>query len=247
MTENNGKDLKFGVDGLSTPSKITKIYLNSKASLYSDDDYFESNYKATVFDDRLIDDFRKREGSKRKAVTALLCSGYSYLFSELGDIVDENFAYRLNKLIMRLYAYADRIPFPFWKKLKFETNDFNVSRYYEVIRVYFPMELYSMLSEISFASGISLSTIVIFTMRIGALHYNEFVKRFSTNFFELDDEGEEICQKTNDMFANKLLLSIEFNINVMEMLRNTYADVLRDKMKSDIDEFIAEWREKNEK
>jgi len=247
MTENDGDKLKFGVDSLSTPSKITKIYLNTKASLYSDDDYFESNYKATAFDDRLIDDFREREGNKRKAVTALLCSGYSYLFSELGTIVDDNFAYRLNKLIMRLYAYADKMPFPFWKKLKFETNDFNVSKYYEVIRVYFPAELHSMLSQISFASGIDLSTIIIFTMRIGALHYNEFIKRFSTNFFELDDEIEEICQKTDDMFANKLLLSIEFNINVMEMLRNTYADVLRDKMKDDIDKFISEWREKNGK
>lgn len=202
MVESN---LEFGSDNLQDDAaKITKIYLRAKGTTHDEDKFRATHIRCIDIDMSILKFFKKCEGNKRLAATALLCAGLSRVQNKLGgfpvslDVISETFArIKCIKEINWSFDYTASLdPYSY----------ITTSSVKKVMYIEMPETLWGMIYGISESLMYSFPNFVLHLLRLGVLEYNIFINRFPNHGrpINIPSEFTEIAEGWEKMFIESI-------------------------------------------
>jgi hypothetical protein len=235
-------DLVFGTDNLQDDAaKITKIYLRAKGTSRDKDDFRATRVSCLDIDISILKFFKKHEGNKRLAATALLCAGLSRVQKKLSefpvsiDAISEVFA-RIKCIREINWAFdytASLDPYSY-----VTTGSIKKAMYIEI-----PEELWGMIYGISEGLMYSFPNFVLYLLRLGILEYNNFIKRFSRMICTIPSEFSELASEWEKMFMESIDFVYDISFHQIKKLQIKCSEVeghedLKEEVKRIIDKYI---------
>ena len=232
-------NLEFGTDNLQDDAaKITKIYLRAKGTSRDKDDFRATRVRCLDIDISILKFFKKHEGNKRLAATALSCAGLSRVQNKLSefpvsiDAISEVFArIKCIKEINWAFDYTASLdPYSY-----ITTGSIKKAMYIEI-----PEELWGMIYGISEGLMYSFPNFVLHLLRLGVLEYNTFIKRFSTRMCNIPSEFSELACEWEKMFMESIVFVYDISFHQIKKLQIKCSNVdghedLKEEMKRIID------------
>lgn len=234
-------NLEFGSDNLQADAaRITKIYLRAKGTKHDDDKFRATHVRCIDIDMSMLKFFKKHEGNKRLAATALLCAGLSRVQNKLGefsvsiDVISETFArIKCIKEINWSFDYTASLdPYSY----------ITTSSVKKVMYIEMPETLWGMIYGISESLMYSFPNFVLHLLRLGVLEYNNFTSRFSDYRRPVDIPPEfiQIAEEWEKMFME----SIDFVYDVsFHQIKKLYSKCSRldghDELKGNIEKIVS--------
>ena len=231
-------NLEFGTDILQdSVAKLTKIYLRVKGKSLHEEQYRYISLYCQLSDITKIDFFTKMEGSKRLAVTSLLCAGFSKASLRITDFPVSVFD--IGQVFGRLMD-IDEVDWVIDDTVMlkmFRVDKMSCKR----ITITIPEELWGIIYRVSMDLGIQFTSFLLYLLRTGIAEYNTFVERFSRGTVEVPYEYLRTAEKSERLLMSALDIRYGDLLNRIRHLYKTYSKVLdngHEDLKKEIEKII---------